>query len=84
MFFSFFGGQYSPDLTWRDVHHLLARNCEVSPLRNNIGWSTNAAGFEFNPQFGFGLLNAYKLVNEAIGWHTVPEKNICKVDFEIS
>lgn len=76
-------GQYSANLTWRDVHHLLARNCEVAPLTNNLGWSTNAAGFLFNPQFGFGLLNAYKLVKEAIGWRTVPEKYICAVNFDL-
>lgn len=77
-------GQYSGNLTWRDVHHLLARNCEVAPLSNNEGWFTNAAGFEFNPQFGFGLLNAYKLVKEAINWRTVPEKNVCVVDFDLT
>jgi len=65
------------------VHHLLARNCEVAPLLKNSGWSTNAGGFDFNPQFGFGLLNAYKLVKEAIGWNTVPEKCICATDFRI-
>ncbi|XP_026817052.1 neuroendocrine convertase 1-like isoform X4 [Rhopalosiphum maidis] len=71
------------DLTWRDVQHLLVRNCEVGPLLKNSGWSTNAAGFVFNPQFGFGLLNAYKLVKEAISWNTVPEKSICAVNFRI-
>jgi len=63
------------------VQHLLARNCEAANLLQNSGWSTNAAGFDFNPQFGFGLLNAYKLVKEAIGWSTVPEKSICAVNF---
>ncbi|VVC45506.1 Peptidase S8, subtilisin-related,Peptidase S8, subtilisin, Ser-active site,Proprotein convertase [Cinara cedri] len=71
------------ELTWRDVQHLLARNCETAPLMNNLGWSTNAAGFRFNPQFGFGLLNGYKLVKEAAAWRTVPEKFICAVDFDI-
>ncbi|XP_060852558.1 neuroendocrine convertase 1-like isoform X1 [Rhopalosiphum padi] len=71
------------DLTWRDVQHLLVRNCEVGPLLKNSGWSANAAGFDFNPQFGFGLLNAYKLVKEAISWNTIPEKSICAVNFRI-
>lgn len=82
--FSFLIGQCSGDLTWRDVQHLLVRNCEVAPLSRNPGWSTNAAGFKFNPQFGFGLLNAYKIVKEAINWRTVPEKSICAVNFKIS
>lgn len=76
-------GQYSGNLTWRDVQHLLVRNCEVEPVSKNAGWSTNAAGHQFNPQFGFGLLNAYKLVKDAINWRTVPEKSICAADFII-
>ncbi|XP_050520597.1 neuroendocrine convertase 1-like isoform X2 [Daktulosphaira vitifoliae] len=72
------------NLTWRDVQHLIVRNCEVTPLLHNDGWLKNAAGYNFNPQFGFGLINAYKLVKEAMGWINVPEKTTCAVDFLIS
>ncbi|XP_050442124.1 neuroendocrine convertase 1-like isoform X2 [Adelges cooleyi] len=71
------------ELTWRDVHHLLVRNCEIEPLSKNEGWKVNAAGFHFNPQFGFGLINAYSLVKEAMSWKNVPEKTICAVEFLI-
>lgn len=82
--FTFHAGHCSNNLTWRDVQHLLARNCEVAPLSNNANWSTNAAGFHFNPQFGFGLLNAYKIVKEAKDWRTVPKKFICAIDFDVT
>lgn len=56
----------------------------MAPLSDNAGWSTNAAGFHFNPQFGFGLLNAYEIVKEAERWRAVPEKNICVVRFDVA
>ncbi|KZN61843.1 peptidase S8 [Pseudoalteromonas luteoviolacea CPMOR-1] len=62
--------QQNHDLTPRDIRHLLARTAtKVDPTRGDIevngitgleGWSTNAAGHEFSPYYGFGLLNVDK------------------------
>ncbi|KAJ1521904.1 hypothetical protein ONE63_002240 [Megalurothrips usitatus] len=70
----------NPELTWRDVQHLVAASSEYAPLANNTGWRQNAAGFWVNTRFGFGLLNADELVRQAQGWTTVPEKAVCVVD----
>jgi proprotein convertase subtilisin/kexin type 1 len=70
----------NPALTWRDVQHLIVWTSEMAPLRENDGWQTNAAGFRFNPRFGFGLMNAHALVKTSIDWPTVPEKSICTVN----
>ena len=69
----------SPDLTWRDVQHLVAWTSEYAPLMNNTGWKMNGAGFRVNSRFGFGLLNAAALVNAADPsvYKSVPEKNLC-------
>lgn len=48
----------------------------------NPGWLKNAAGFWYNLHFGFGLMNAYALVNFARNWTNVPEKNTCEVLME--
>lgn len=45
----------------------------------NEGWFKNAAGFLFNPAFGFGLMNGEALVMAGSNWTTVPEKTTCKV-----
>ncbi|XP_013409557.1 neuroendocrine convertase 1 [Lingula anatina] len=72
----------NPNLTWRDVQHLVAWTSQKSPLGENPGWKTNGAGFEVSSSFGFGILDALALVETAdpATWKTVPEKSICEVD----
>ncbi|EFN62718.1 Neuroendocrine convertase 1 [Camponotus floridanus] len=72
--------QVNNNLTWRDVQHLMAWSSEYSPLSQNPGWFKNAAGFLFNPAFGFGLMNGEALVMASYNWETVPEKTICVVN----
>jgi proprotein convertase subtilisin/kexin type 1 len=75
----------NPNLTWRDMQHLVAWTSDYSPLAKNTGWKTNGAGFNVNSKFGFGILDALSLVQSASRWQKVPEKRICQVvpiDFE--
>nr|KAG5706582.1 hypothetical protein BaRGS_028753 [Batillaria attramentaria] len=71
----------NPDLTWRDVQHLVAWTSQVGPLKNNDGWKQNAAGLCTNLAFGFGLLNAKELILMASPdkWINVPERHTCTV-----
>ncbi|XP_045538981.1 neuroendocrine convertase 1, partial [Papilio machaon] len=72
--------QANPNLTWRDVQHLIVWTSEFSPLSQNPGWQINGAGFRFDIRFGFGLLNAASLVKSALNWTTVPDKFICRIE----
>lgn len=69
----------SPNLTWRDMQHLVVWSSEYAPLSDNPGWQTNSIGLKINTRFGFGLMNAAALVEMANPktWQTVPEKSIC-------
>ena len=69
----------SAELSWRDVQHLVAWTSEYSPLKNNVDWQQNSAGFRYNLRFGFGLMNAANFVKAAANWTGVPEKFICTV-----
>lgn len=71
----------SPDLTWRDLQHIVVWTSEFDPLANNPGWKRNGAGLMVNSRFGFGLLNAKALVDLAdpSTWKHVPEKKQCIV-----
>ncbi|RWS26049.1 Neuroendocrine convertase 1-like protein, partial [Leptotrombidium deliense] len=71
--------QANPDLSWRDVQHLVVITSEFKPLRNNKGWKRNSAGLMYNSRFGFGLLNAEAMVNAALKWTSVPVKTVCAV-----
>uniref|UniRef100_A0A663F0U4 Neuroendocrine convertase 1 n=1 Tax=Aquila chrysaetos chrysaetos TaxID=223781 RepID=A0A663F0U4_AQUCH len=71
----------NPNLTWRDMQHLVVWTSEYDPLAGNPGWKKNGAGLMVNSRFGFGLLNANALVDLADPkrWKGVPEKRQCIV-----
>ncbi|KAG5837370.1 hypothetical protein ANANG_G00238550 [Anguilla anguilla] len=63
--------QVRPCLTWRDVQHIIAYTATKYEDRR-ADWKTNGAGFHHSHQHGFGLLNAWRLVNAAKVWESVP------------
>ena len=59
--------QKNPNLGWRDVQEILIRSAKkIAP--SDAGWKTNGAGFNFNHEFGAGLIDATAAVNLATGW----------------
>ena len=57
----------NPELTWRDVQHILIR----STVRNNPEndeWQLNGAGKWINHRYGFGLIDAARAVSLADEW----------------
>lgn len=71
--------QANPRLTWRDCQHLLVCTAESTPIRKNPGWQTNGLNLKFNQRFGFGMMNAERMVKTALTWVNVPEKTSCDV-----
>lgn len=63
--------QVRPCLTWRDVQHIIVFTATQYEDRR-ADWITNEAGFSHSHQHGFGLLNAWRLVNAAKIWTSVP------------
>jgi subtilisin-like proprotein convertase family protein len=59
--------QVRPDLTWRDVQGLLA-HAAVKVRPDSGDWRTNGAGLEYSHTFGFGKMDAQKLVERARRW----------------
>ncbi|QTA88490.1 S8 family serine peptidase [Desulfonema magnum] len=62
----------NPNLTWRDVQHLLMKTA----VKNDPGdedWSLNGAGLHINHKYGFGRIDAAAAVELALTWQTVPE-----------
>ncbi|XP_052806341.1 furin-like [Mya arenaria] len=67
----------NPDLTWRDMHHLIVETANNTGLHSNASVYTNAAGKEVSYYFGFGLLDAEAMVDAAPSWLTVPDVLSC-------
>ncbi len=63
--------QANPELTWRDVRHILAMTArQTDPLDAN--WITNGAGLHWNLNYGFGEVDAADAVTAAEMWTNVP------------
>lgn len=64
--------QARPELTWRDVKHIIAKS--ATPVHTNRdGWTRpNSRGYRHSHDFGFGLLRAPQLVAAAKNHTLVP------------
>jgi len=69
----------APQLTWRDVQHIVVRASDPHPVADNPGWKQNAAGLDYNPRFGFGILDGGEAIKIAASWQNVPPQEKCQV-----
>ena len=63
----------NPNLTWRDVQHVLVETAEQNDS-TDLDWTTNGAGHLVNHKYGFGAVDALAAVEAAIAWETVAEE----------
>lgn len=70
---------YSPQLTWRDVQHVVAHTANWIPLKADPDWRMNGIGLHVNEKFGFGLLDGERIVKlvDPQSFRTVPAKREC-------
>jgi subtilisin-like proprotein convertase family protein len=60
----------NPDLTWRDVQHILVKTA-VKNDPSDSDWATNEAGYGINHKYGFGRVNAGAAVEAALTWSPI-------------
>jgi len=58
-----------PDLTWRDVKYLVAKNAKQVDTSNNT-WVQNGAGLWHSIDYGFGLINPIGMIDECSSNYT--------------
>lgn len=61
------------------MQHLVVLSSRYEPLRHEKGWTTNGVGRKVNHKFGYGLLDAERIVRFAEKWTTAPPPRICEV-----
>ncbi|KAI9350755.1 peptidase S8/S53 domain-containing protein [Obelidium mucronatum] len=60
-----------PDLTWRDFQHITVRSA-VPINKGDPSWLKTQAGRPYSHDFGYGKLDAYRILEIAKTWTTVP------------
>ena len=63
----------NPNLTWRDVQHILAETAQKNDP-NDSDWQENGAGYHVNHKYGFGAIDADAAVELARNWTPVGEE----------
>jgi subtilisin family serine protease len=65
-------------LTWRDVMYLTVLTSRPKAIKSNR-WVANKRGFLVSTTYGFGLMDAGKMVSMAKNWQNVPQMISCSV-----
>eukprot|EP00053_Salpingoeca_punica_P020081 m.207356 g.207356 ORF g.207356 m.207356 type:complete len:1535 (-) comp17787_c2_seq3:312-4916(-) len=65
--------QANPNLSWRDVQHVLIHGAQMTDP-DDADWYTTATGLHVNHKYGFGKMDATKLVQLAKAWTLVGER----------
>ena len=68
----------NPDLTWRDVQHIMVRTSNPANL-NAPDWKLNGVGRRVSHNYGYGLMDAKAMVEVARKWISVPPQQSCEV-----
>ncbi|KAL9957570.1 hypothetical protein ACROYT_G034489 [Oculina patagonica] len=76
--------QANPDLTWRDVQHIIVYSSRHAPGVAEVplkkgDWVQNKAGLYVSKFYGFGLMDAGKMVSLAKNWKTVSPQLRCEI-----
>ena len=62
--------EVNPNLTWRDVQHILVATAQQNDPENG-DWIENGAGYLVNHNYGFGSVDANSAVTTARDWQNV-------------
>ncbi|XP_053228321.1 proprotein convertase subtilisin/kexin type 4-like isoform X1 [Podarcis raffonei] len=68
----------NPALTWRDMQHIVVRASRPAHLQAD-DWAVNGVGRKVSHYYGYGLLDAGRLVDLAKRWNTTGPQRKCSI-----
>ncbi|XP_067841392.1 PC3-like endoprotease variant B [Heptranchias perlo] len=72
----------NPHLSWRDVQHLIAKTAKI-PNPSQPGWRINGGGYHVHHRYGFGLIDAGLMVQQALIWTSVRPQRMCSEELPL-
>lgn len=70
----------NPQLSWRDMQHIVVLTSNPKPLLHESGWMVNGVGRQYSLKFGYGLMDADAIVELAQDWPGSGKQLICETD----
>ncbi|XP_014666816.1 PREDICTED: furin-like [Priapulus caudatus] len=70
--------QANSRLSWRDLQHIVVRTANPTYLTSD-DWVVNGVGRKVSHSFGYGLMDATAMVQQALNWTNVPSQQRCEV-----
>jgi subtilisin family serine protease len=72
----------NPELTYRDVMHIIAETSRIPNLAETDDWIINGAGFHVSDKFGFGVLDIGQMTAMAQNWTNVNPRYECYYEYD--
>jgi len=68
----------NPELTYRDIQWVLLHSATKNDPNHDF-WTRNSAGYDYNPYYGFGRIDADKALNLSKKWPILPRMHSLKI-----
>ncbi|XP_067884680.1 PC3-like endoprotease variant B [Heterodontus francisci] len=72
----------NPQLSWRDIQHLIAKTAKI-PNPFQPGWHINGGNYHVHHSYGFGLIDAALMVQQALIWTPVRPQQMCSEELPL-
>ncbi|CAF3842179.1 unnamed protein product [Rotaria magnacalcarata] len=72
----------NPELSYRDVMHIIAETARIPNLSETDDWIINGAGFHVSDKFGFGVLDVGQMIGLAQNWTNVNPRYDCYHEYK--
>ncbi|CAF3367974.1 unnamed protein product [Rotaria sp. Silwood1] len=72
----------NPELTYRDIMHIIAETARIPNLSETDDWMINGAGFHVSDKFGFGVLDVGQMIALAQNWTNVNPRYDCYHEYK--
>ncbi|KAI0987197.1 hypothetical protein GJ496_004679 [Pomphorhynchus laevis] len=69
----------NPRLTYRDVMHIVTQTARIPGSIVDASWKVNGAGYLVSELYGFGVIDASRMIETALTWENIDERQQCDI-----
>ena len=73
----------NPELSWRDIQHIIVETSKPANLSSS-DWQLNGANHKVSHSFGYGMMDASAMIDLAKTWTNVPHQRKCVIESSLN